>query len=160
MNQEQARAWGQRVGGKETALCCTAPFSGGHALPPDPVIMTRGWALLPTVPLLSLPGTPIRDFQCIALPLCLISLEHKCFLSYKIHIKVTIITIFNCKFIGSVYSCRCGIQGAFFFFFLFWPCSVACGLLVPKPGIKPRPLAVNAWSPNHWTTRKFQQAFF
>ena len=46
MNQEQARAWGQWVGGKETALCCTAPFSGGHAMPRNPVIMTRGWALL------------------------------------------------------------------------------------------------------------------
>ena len=28
-----------------------------------------------------------------------------------------------------------------------------CRLLVPQPGIEPRPLTVKARSPNHWTTR-------
>ena len=27
-----------------------------------------------------------------------------------------------------------------------WPCHVACGVLVPQPGIKPVPPAVEAWS--------------
>ena len=31
----------------------------------------------------------------------------------------------------------------------------ACGILVPPPGIKPGPPAVNVQSPNHWTTREF-----
>ena len=70
--------------------------------------------------LLSLPGTPIRDFQCIDLPLCLISLEYKCFLSYKIHIKFTIVTIFNHKFNGSVYSCVVEYKVLFFFGHAMW----------------------------------------
>ena len=32
---------------------------------------------------------------------------------------------------------------------------MAHGFLVPKPKIEPRPLAVKAPSPNHWTTREF-----
>ena len=30
-----------------------------------------------------------------------------------------------------------------------------CGIVVPQPGIEPRPLSVKAWSPNHWTIREF-----
>ena len=41
-----------------------------------------------------------------------------------------------------------------FFCFFFWPRHVACGILVPWPGIKPGPPAVKARSPNHWTTRE------
>ena len=32
---------------------------------------------------------------------------------------------------------------------------VACGILVPPTGIEPRPWAVKARSPSHWTTREF-----
>ena len=32
---------------------------------------------------------------------------------------------------------------------------VACSILVPQQGIEPRPSAVKARSPNHWTTREF-----
>ena len=32
-------------------------------------------------------------------------------------------------------------------------CNTACGILVPRPGIKPMPPAVEAQSLNHWTTR-------
>ena len=48
-------------------------------------------------------------------------------------------------------------QGPYFFFFLsfFWLCCMACIILVPWPGIEPRPLAVKAWGSNHWTTREF-----
>ena len=42
-----------------------------------------------------------------------------------------------------------------FFFFFFWLPHVPCGILVPRPGIEPAPLAMKAWSPNHCTTRKF-----
>ena len=35
------------------------------------------------------------------------------------------------------------------------PCCLACRILVPWPGIKPRPLAVRPWCPNHWTAREF-----
>ena len=31
---------------------------------------------------------------------------------------------------------------------------MACGILVPGPGIEPAPPALEAWSPNHWTTRE------
>ena len=37
--------------------------------------------------------------------------------------------------------------------FFFFGC-MACGMLVPWPGIKPVPTAMKAWSPNHWTIRK------
>ena len=32
---------------------------------------------------------------------------------------------------------------------------MACRLLVPWPRTEPGPLAVKAWSPNHWTAREF-----
>ena len=38
-----------------------------------------------------------------------------------------------------------------------WCCPVACGILVPQPGMEPIPLAMEAWSPNHLTTREFPQ---
>ena len=43
----------------------------------------------------------------------------------------------------------------FLIFYFFWPPCGACGILVPRLGIKPGPTAVKAWSPNHWTTREF-----
>ena len=52
----------------------------------------------------------------------------------------------------------------FFFFFGSWgiyinintePCSIQN--LHSEPGIKPAPLAVEAQSPNHWTTREVQK---
>ena len=41
-----------------------------------------------------------------------------------------------------------------FGFFFFWLCRTAYGILVPWPGIKPTPPAVEAQSLNHWTTRE------
>ena len=32
---------------------------------------------------------------------------------------------------------------------------MTCGILFPHSGIKLAPLAVKAWSPNHWTAEKF-----
>ena len=40
----------------------------------------------------------------------------------------------------------------------FWPLHLACGILVPRPGIKPVSTALEAWSLNHWTPRKFQES--
>ena len=43
-------------------------------------------------------------------------------------------------------------------FLCFWLCHVACvacEILAPRQGIEPRPSAVKAWNPNHWTTREF-----
>ena len=47
----------------------------------------------------------------------------------------------------------------FFLFFPFLPHflpqhCIARGILVPWPGIKPVPPALEAWSPNYWTSRK------
>ena len=43
------------------------------------------------------------------------------------------------------------------FIFTFWPCRLARGIVVPRPGIEPMPLAVKARSPNHWTIRESLQ---
>ena len=45
--------------------------------------------------------------------------------------------------------------GFVLFLFLFWTHLMACGVLVPQPGIEPGPLSVKAQSPNHWTAREF-----
>ena len=37
---------------------------------------------------------------------------------------------------------------------------MACGILVPRPGIEPGPSAVKAWSPNHWTARELPYFLF
>ena len=37
----------------------------------------------------------------------------------------------------------------------FWPHRVACGILIPLPGVKPVPPALGARSLNHWTAREF-----
>ena len=36
---------------------------------------------------------------------------------------------------------------------------MACGILVPQPGIETTPLAVEAWSLNHWTIREVPRIF-
>ena len=36
----------------------------------------------------------------------------------------------------------------------FWPHHMACGILLPRPGIKLAPSAVGAQSLNHWTVRE------
>ena len=36
---------------------------------------------------------------------------------------------------------------------------MACGILVPQPGIEPVPPAVESWSPNHWTARELPILF-
>ena len=46
------------------------------------------------------------------------------------------------------------IQNPFFFFLNFWLCCVACRILVPGPGIKTAPSAVEAQSRSCWTTRE------
>ena len=38
--------------------------------------------------------------------------------------------------------------------FVFWPRHTACEILVPRPGIEPVHPAVEAQSPNRWTTRE------
>ena len=50
------------------------------------------------------------------------------------------------------------VLGYCFVLFCFLPHCLACGILVPRPGIEPgSPVstAVEAQSPNHWTTREF-----
>ena len=36
---------------------------------------------------------------------------------------------------------------------------MACGILIPQPGIKPLPPALEACSLNHWTTREVPDEF-
>ena len=37
---------------------------------------------------------------------------------------------------------------------------MACGILVPQPGIEPMPSAMETQSPNHWTAREFVRSIF
>ena len=37
-------------------------------------------------------------------------------------------------------------------FSIFWPHHMACGILVPWPGIEPESPAVETWCLNHWAT--------
>ena len=41
--------------------------------------------------------------------------------------------------------------------FFVWDvlCCMACGILVPQPGIKPMTSAMKEQSPNHWTAMEF-----
>ena len=39
-------------------------------------------------------------------------------------------------------------------FYFDYP-RVAFRIFVPQPAIEPGPLAVEVWSPNHWTAREF-----
>ena len=43
---------------------------------------------------------------------------------------------------------------------VFWPYPAAYGILVPRPGIEPKPSAVRSPSPNHWTAREILEQFF
>ena len=51
-------------------------------------------------------------------------------------------------------------SSSFFFFNTFWPHSAAFGILVPGPGIEPEPAAMEARSPNHWTSREVPSPTF
>ena len=54
-----------------------------------------------------------------------------------------------------LYLCEgCRVLNPFFFFFTFWPCHTACGILVPQPRVEPRPPSVKVQSLNLWTTRE------
>lgn len=44
-------------------------------------------------------------------------------------------------------------------FVFFWPWHMACGILVPWPGIEPASPAVEAQTLNHWTTSKVPSFF-
>ena len=47
-----------------------------------------------------------------------------------------------------------------FSFVWFWLYYVACGILVPKPGMEPAPFAAKTQSLNHWTTREVPDCGF
>ena len=43
---------------------------------------------------------------------------------------------------------------------MYWLSSVVCRILVPRWEIEPSPLAVEAWSPNHWIAREIPRIFY
>ena len=48
-----------------------------------------------------------------------------------------------------------GVQDpAFNSCFSFWLHGMACGILVPRPGIEPMPPEEEVWILNYWTTRE------
>ena len=48
----------------------------------------------------------------------------------------------------------------YLFFFFFWPHPKVHGILVPQPGIKPMPPAVEVQSLNSWTPREVPKVSF
>ena len=77
-----------------------------------------------------------------------------CFvIAFSLNIAFTfLVNMFPCLlFFNIVQSIPC--PEVFFFFFL--SCYVACRISVLQPGIEHISSAVKAWSPNHWTARKF-----
>ena len=46
------------------------------------------------------------------------------------------------------------------FYLFIWPHCEACGILIPWPGIKPVPPAVEVWCLNHWTAREVPGEIF
>ena len=53
-----------------------------------------------------------------------------------------------------VHPCFLFLNSFLCVYLFFWPCSMACEILVPQPGIEPLPPALEGWSLNHWTTRE------
>ena len=47
----------------------------------------------------------------------------------------------------------------FLFDYIFWPCYVACGILVPQPGLEPGAPPMEVQSLKHWTTREIPNIF-
>ena len=45
-------------------------------------------------------------------------------------------------------------------FFFVCSCHLACEIFIPWPGIKPKLLAVEAWSLSHWTAREVPNLLF
>ena len=95
------------------------------------------------------------------------------FIWFQIILKCSFISIWRISF---NISCRTNLMvmnslSFFFFFFLIWEClnfsaffffiiCMACSILVPQPGIKPIPPAVETWSLNHWTAREIPCLLF
>ena len=48
----------------------------------------------------------------------------------------------------------------FYSFLYFTSGGMGCVILVPPPGIEPRPIAVKAWTPNLWIIMEFPWLFF
>ena len=65
------------------------------------------------------------------------------------------------SFLQALFSCVLPFSRVnILFFFFFWPHGAACGILVPRPGIKPVPPALEAQSLNHWTAREVLSVVF
>ena len=45
-------------------------------------------------------------------------------------------------------------------YLFIWPRRTPCGILAPRPGIKPVPPAVEAQGPSHWTAREVPNPCF
>ena len=85
-----------------------------------------------------------QNFSCLVL---------KCeFLLHQDHIEYIFPPNFIMKIcehkknLKELYSKQLYINTTFILFFFFWPCHVACGILIPQPGMEIAPPAVEAWS--------------
>ena len=50
------------------------------------------------------------------------------------------------------------MEGTYFLFFMDMLCSM--GALLPQPGIRSVPTAVEAWNLNHWTAKEVPRLLF
>ena len=71
------------------------------------------------------------------------------FFQLLIHFLMWIIFKVSLEFVPILFLIFLHVRFVFFFF-----CWELCGILVPQPGIKPAPPAVEAQSRNHWTARE------
>ena len=74
----------------------------------------------------------------------------------------TIRKLISLYFWATYYLLKCHTLGLwsrhlYFFFFFNWPYHTTCGILVPQPGIKIVPSALEAQNLNHWATRERSQ---
>ena len=65
----------------------------------------------------------------------------------------------SCLWVSSVSLLYSSVAASMPWFIYFWPHLLTCGILLTLPGIKPKSPALEAWSPNHWTTREIPRVF-
>ena len=61
--------------------------------------------------------------------------------------------------VTNTFTFSCSLA-TFYLFFFFWPCCVACIILIPWPGVEPMSPALESQNLNHWTIREVPATFY
>ena len=101
----------------------------------------------------------ITESCCVYIPIltksCQIASQNG---STNLHIQILFSRV-KFIFLVNVHCVKPDSRQPGFLFFFFFGC-MACGMLVPLPGMEPMPSAVKAQSPTHWTARGFPARFY